>query len=94
MAAALVKSKYILSGKMHCNKTLIVDSFIVGAKRTVFGTYGGKLKHVSLSDLQTIAAKAALASANVKPEAVDSVIVGVVGSVSDLPLSHCRDIKL
>lgn len=67
------------------------DSFIVGAKRTVFGTYGGKLKNVSLTDLQTIAAKAALASANVKPEAVDSVIVGVVGSVSDLFLLQCKN---
>lgn len=61
---------------------LVKNSFIVGAKRTVFGTYGGKLKDVSITDLQTIAAKAALASANVKPEAVDSVIVGVVGSNS------------
>lgn len=66
----------------------------MGAKRTVFGTYGGKLKDVSITDLQTIAAKAALASANVKPEAVDSVIVGVVGSVSDLFLLQCKNIVI
>ncbi|ERL88284.1 3-ketoacyl-CoA thiolase, mitochondrial [Dendroctonus ponderosae] len=62
--------------------SLVKGSFIVGAKRTVFGTYGGKLKNVSITDLQTVAAKAALASGNVKPEAVDSVIVGIVGSNS------------
>lgn len=61
----------------------------MGAKRTVFGTYGGKLKNVSITELQTVAAKAALASGNVKPEAVDSVIVGIVGSVSIYFFSNC-----
>ncbi|CAG9766401.1 unnamed protein product [Ceutorhynchus assimilis] len=62
--------------------SLVKGSFIVGAKRTVFGTYGGKLKNVSITELQTIAAKAALASANVKPENVDTVVVGIVGANS------------
>ncbi|XP_044745052.1 3-ketoacyl-CoA thiolase, mitochondrial [Coccinella septempunctata] len=52
--------------------------FIVGAKRTAFGTFGGKLANVPISDLQATAAKAALASAGVKPELVDTVIVGNV----------------
>ncbi|XP_066157043.1 3-ketoacyl-CoA thiolase, mitochondrial [Euwallacea fornicatus] len=58
---------------------IVKNALIVGAKRTVFGTYGGKLKDVSLADLQTLAAKAALISANVDPEKIDSVIVGAVG---------------
>ncbi|CAH1979693.1 unnamed protein product [Acanthoscelides obtectus] len=58
--------------------------FIVGAKRTPFGTYGGKLTKTHISDLQTIAAKAALTAANVKPELIDSVIVGnVLTAASD-----------
>ncbi|XP_030755351.1 3-ketoacyl-CoA thiolase, mitochondrial-like, partial [Sitophilus oryzae] len=56
--------------------------FIVGARRTAFGTYGGKLKDISLADLQSVAAVAALESAKVKPELVDSVIIGNVGSVA------------
>lgn len=57
---------------------------IVGAKRTPFGTYGGKLKDLSPAQLQTIAAKAALVQANVKPENVDSVVIGNVLSVRKL----------
>ncbi|RZC35714.1 3-ketoacyl-CoA thiolase, mitochondrial, partial [Asbolus verrucosus] len=51
---------------------------IVGAKRTPFGTYGGKLSKTSATELQTVAAKAVLTAANVKPELIDSVIVGNV----------------
>ena len=54
----------------------------MGAKRTAFGTYGGKLKNVSITELQTLASKAALIAANVKPECVDSVIIGNVSPVS------------
>lgn len=52
--------------------------FIVGAKRTAFGTFGGKLANASISDLQASAAKAALTSGGVKPELVDTVIIGNV----------------
>lgn len=62
--------------------SLVKGVLIVGAKRTAFGTYGGSLTKISMSDLQTVAAKAALASANVKPELVDSVIVGNVLTLS------------
>lgn len=55
---------------------------IVGAKRTAFGTFGGKLAKTSACDLQTVAAKAALASAKVNPELVDTVTIGNVLSVS------------
>ncbi|KAL1462303.1 hypothetical protein WDU94_014147 [Cyamophila willieti] len=52
--------------------------FIVAAKRTPFGTYGGKLAKTSATQLQTIAAKAALAEGKVNPEIIDSVVVGNV----------------
>ena len=58
--------------------------FIVGAKRTAFGTFGGKLANKTCVDLQEIAAKAALSAANVNPELVESVIIGNVLSCSSV----------
>jgi len=58
--------------------------FIVGAKRTPFGTFGGKLAGKTCVDLQEVAAKAALQSANLSPELVDSVVVGNVLSCSSV----------
>jgi len=59
--------------------------FIVGAKRTAFGTFGGTLKNVSGTQLQAHACKATLESAGVRPDQVDSVIIGnvLVTSQSD-----------
>ncbi|KAF4527318.1 hypothetical protein B566_EDAN001094 [Ephemera danica] len=57
--------------------------FIVAAKRTPFGTYGGKFVKTSSTELQTVAAQAALASGNIKPENVDSTVIGnVLGMTS------------
>lgn len=55
--------------------------FVVAAKRTPFGTFGGKLKGVSATDACKVAATAALQAGKVPPEAVDSVIVGNVTQV-------------
>ncbi|KAJ8939638.1 hypothetical protein NQ314_011058 [Rhamnusium bicolor] len=63
--------------------TLVKGVLIVGAKRTPFGTYGGKLTKTPLSELQVVAAKAALTAANVKPESVDTVIVGCVATSAE-----------
>jgi acetyl-CoA acyltransferase 2 len=52
--------------------------FIVGAKRTPFGAFGGKLKEFSATDLAVISSKAAFAHANIKPEHVDESIFGNV----------------
>ncbi|XP_065205028.1 3-ketoacyl-CoA thiolase, mitochondrial-like [Planococcus citri] len=52
--------------------------FIVAAKRTPFGTYGGKFVKTSVADLGEVAAKAALAAGNVNPEIIDHVIYGNV----------------
>lgn len=83
--SSLVKGK-----KMECLKVSFFEFlctlgvFIVGAKRTPFGTYGGKLANTTACELQTIAAKAALQSANVNPELVDTVNIGNVLSVRKL----------
>jgi acetyl-CoA C-acetyltransferase len=50
--------------------------YIVGAKRTAIGTFGGSLKYVPAVQLAVTAAKAAMEQANVKPEWVDETIVG------------------
>ena len=58
--------------------------YIVAAKRTAFGKFGGKLKDVSATDLQVVANKAAIAQSTLKPEDIDSVIVGnIMHSSSD-----------
>ncbi|CAH1163593.1 unnamed protein product [Phaedon cochleariae] len=62
--------------------SLVKGVFIVGAKRTPFGTFGGKLSKVHITELQTIASKAALTAANIKPEDVDSVVFGNVLTLS------------
>lgn len=54
----------------------------MGCKRTPFGTYGGKFVKKSITDLQEVANKAAIAAAGVKPEQIDSVVIGNVNSVS------------
>lgn len=56
--------------------------FIVGAKRTPFGTFGGVFRNTSATELQTIAFSAALKEAGVASEQVDSVVVGQVMSAS------------
>lgn len=58
--------------------------FIVGAKRTPFGAFGGKLKQFTATDLAVHSSKAALASAGVTPDLIDETIVGnVIGSSLD-----------
>lgn len=56
--------------------------FIVGAKRTPFGTFGGVFRNTSATELQTIATTAALKEAGVSPEQVDTMVVGQVISSS------------
>ncbi|XP_063400516.1 3-ketoacyl-CoA thiolase, mitochondrial-like [Mytilus trossulus] len=62
----------------------VKDVFIVSAKRTAFGTYGGKLTGKTATDLMEVAAKSALAEGNVNPAAVGSVVIGnVLHSAAD-----------
>uniref|UniRef100_A0A452GXC7 Uncharacterized protein n=1 Tax=Gopherus agassizii TaxID=38772 RepID=A0A452GXC7_9SAUR len=63
---------------------LLRGVFIVSAKRTPFGAYGGLLKDFTATDLAECAARAALSAGKVSPEIIDSVIVGnVMQSSSD-----------
>lgn len=64
------------------NLSLLTGVFIVAAKRTPFGAYGGLLKDFTATDLTEFAAKAALSAGKVSPETIDSVIVGNVIQVS------------
>ena len=58
--------------------------FIVGAKRTAFGKFGGSLAKLSPTDLAVASSTAALQSGSVSAENVDSVIVGnVIHSSAD-----------
>lgn len=60
--------------------------FIVGAKRTPFGAFGGKLKALTGTDLAAITAKAALAQAGLGADKVDESFYGnVIGSSLDAP---------
>lgn len=68
-------------GWINCCFSFFAGVFIVAAKRTPFGTYGGVLKDHSATDLAEHAAKAALAAGGVAPELVNSVIVGNVMQV-------------
>jgi acetyl-CoA C-acetyltransferase len=54
------------------------DVVILGAARTAIGTFGGTLKDVPLSELATVALKAALARSGAAPDAVGHVVFGNV----------------
>lgn len=60
------------------SSAIIKGIFIVGAKRTPFGTFGGSLKDTTATQLQVIAAKASLEAAGVCPDQVDTVNIGYV----------------
>lgn len=54
--------------------------FIVAAKRTPIGAFGGSLKDISAGKLASIAIKAAITDSGVSVDAIDEVIVGNVVS--------------
>lgn len=73
---------------MSLGASLSKSVFVVAAKRTPFGTFGGTLKAHSPTDLSVLASNAAIASANnLTPEMVDSTCIGNVlsSSGSDTP---------
>nr|XP_061811698.1 3-ketoacyl-CoA thiolase, mitochondrial-like [Nerophis lumbriciformis] len=70
------------------------EIWIVGAKRTAFGTFGGALKKLTATDLAVESAKAALAQAEVKPEDIDHVIYGNVQQTSADAIYHARHVGL
>ena len=62
---------------------LVRGVFVVAAKRTPFGTFGGKFKDISATELAAVANKAAMESGNISPDNIDSVIIGNVSQVSN-----------
>jgi acetyl-CoA acyltransferase 2 len=64
--------------------TILKGVFVVAAKRTAFGKFGGKLKDMSATDLQVIANKAAIEQSKLSAEKIDSVIVGNILHVTYL----------
>lgn len=50
--------------------------FIVSAKRTAFGTFGGTFKNTPPSLMQTVAAQAAIKEAKISPDKIDTVVIG------------------
>ena len=63
-------------------RTLPMDLFIFAAKRTPFGTFGGKLKGFTATDLGAHAGRAALASCGVAPALVGSSVWGNVAQTA------------
>ena len=75
-------------------KALSRDIFIVAAKRTPFGTFGGKLTKHSAIDLGVVAAKAALQAGKVDPSTIDHVVFGNVAQTSADAIYMARHIGL
>lgn len=56
--------------------------FIVGAKRTPFGAFGGSLKAITATDLAVHSSKAAIKEANISADKIDETFMGNVISSS------------
>lgn len=61
------------------------DVFIISGARTPIGKFGGKLAHFTSPDLGTIAAKAALERAGVRPDQVEETIFGCARQAGNGP---------
>ena len=70
------------------------DVVFLSGRRTPFGTFGGSLKQYSANDLGVFAAKAALESARVAPEAVQHVVFGNALQTSSDAIYHARHVGL
>ena len=73
---------------MACSRAV----FIVAAKRTPFGTFGGKLKDTTATTMGYMASVAALEAGKVDPSFVDSVVFGNVIQVGVLHLNGFQNI--
>lgn len=52
------------------------DVFVVAAKRTAFGTFGGTLKNLTATELGAVAAKAAIAQMGGQADIIDHIFFG------------------
>ena len=64
------------------SKPLSRAIYVVSAKRTPFGAFGGSFKKLSAIDLQVVANKAAIEAAGVDPATIGHVVVGNVAQTS------------
>jgi len=67
---------------MVASNALSRGVFVVAAKRTPFGTFGGSLKGHSPTDLAVIASNAAIKESGLSPDHINSVCIGNVLSAS------------
>ncbi len=70
------------------------EIWIVAAKRTAFGTFGGTLRDVKATDLGVAAATAAIAQAGISPGDFDQVIFGCVAQTTPEDVYAARHIGL
>ncbi len=75
-------------------RSLSREIWIVGAKRTAFGTFGGTLKDLTATDLAVEASKAALAQAGCDPANVEQVVFGNVQQTSADSIYLARHVGL
>lgn len=75
-------------------KPLSREIYIVAAKRTAFGAFGGALKGLSATDLGVHASQAALAQSGLPAEAIDHTIFGNVQQTSADAIYHARHVGL
>lgn len=75
-------------------RSLPKDIYILSAKRTAFGAFGGSLKKHTATDLGVAAADAALAQAGVNKEHVDHVFFGNVLQTSADAIYLARHVGL
>lgn len=67
------------TSKLKDNKIFSFSGiYIVAARRTAYGTFGGSFKNITATQLQVAAAQQALKDANLSPEKVESVVIGHV----------------
>ncbi|MEO8211977.1 MAG: acetyl-CoA C-acetyltransferase [Myxococcales bacterium] len=70
------------------------DVWILAAKRTAFGAFGGTLKDARATDLGTAAATAAIAQSGISPADFDQVIFGCVAQTTPEDVYCARHIGL
>ena len=62
----------------------MTNIFIVAAKRTPFGSFGGSLKALTATELGVVSTKSAITAASIDPSTIDAVYFGnVIQSSSD-----------
>ncbi|MCA9665452.1 MAG: acetyl-CoA C-acetyltransferase [Myxococcales bacterium] len=76
------------------SKALSKEIWIVAAKRTAFGSFGGSFKRHTATDLAVEASKAALGQAGIDGDAIDHVIFGNVQQTAADAIYHARHVGL